>query len=114
MYVGTGMSVELDNCIFTNNTATGAGGAVFSGEGAPAITNCLFRGKVADEGGAIATISGGLSMTGCTLVDNVATTVGGALNCVALYGGAVSGCTLAGIGRRKEAASTWPSAAPPS
>lgn len=90
------MPVEIDNCILTGNHATGAGGAVFSGDGQPVITNCLFSGNTAaTEGGAIAAIGGELSLSGSTLADNTALTAGGAVFCNSLLGLSVIGCTLA-------------------
>lgn len=72
------MPVQLIDCIFEANTATGNGGAVGSGSGYATIKGCRFTGNVADRGGAVDCGHGLLAMESCTFAGN-SSTDGGAL-----------------------------------
>lgn len=79
------VSVEIKNCIFSNNLAAGTtsgsfgrGGAVYAFLGGAVFTNCSFIDNKAEgngptggaEGGAIYTIFGGVGLVGCTFTNN--------------------------------------------
>ncbi|MFH1279240.1 MAG: right-handed parallel beta-helix repeat-containing protein [Candidatus Eisenbacteria bacterium] len=82
------MPVELDNCIFSGNTATGDGGAVSGGSGYPRITNCLFENNSANRGGAIALAYSDQWIDRCTFTGNRAVDGG------AVFIRSASACTL--------------------
>ena len=63
-----GGTVDVSNCTFTGNTATGGsgnqngqglGGAVFNYNGTSSIINCTFSGNTANDGGAIHSLGDG-------------------------------------------------------
>lgn len=72
----------IDDCHFTNNTATaGNGGAIFlygSSVTSDFITNCTFTGNMAANSGGGVVLAGGARMIGSTLTGNTAATGGGA------------------------------------
>jgi len=71
-------TMNLIDCSFTGNTATGNGGAIISWI-TSSISHCLFTGNNAAYGGAIYNRDGTLTVTGCNIAGNTANTWGGAL-----------------------------------
>lgn len=75
---GNGASDSFLNCRFFGNTATDQGGAI-CGMGSLAVTNCLFSGNSAQNGGAICDdTSAGLDAVNSTFTANYASEKGGA------------------------------------
>ena len=75
--VNSGLNVTIANLTFANGTTT-AGGAIFNAA-ALNITNCTFNTNTATgEGGAIYN-SGNLNMAGCTFINNTSEYSGGAI-----------------------------------
>ncbi len=72
------MPVQLIDCIFEGNTASGTGGAVGGIGGGVSISGCRFTTNTANEGGAVHLSHGALVMEFSTFAGNSAT-VGGAL-----------------------------------
>ena len=70
---GTG---NIHDCIFINNKANDAGGAISMYSGT--VTNCNFNANTAGGGGAINMGSG--TVTNCNFASNTANDVGGAIN----------------------------------
>ncbi len=68
----------LTSCVFTNNTASGNGGAIINDTATLSINNCTFTGNRADTpfngGGAIYNDSGTVTLTNSTLSTNVSAT----------------------------------------
>ena len=70
----------IRNCIFKDNYASIAGGAMYNHEGAsPIIENCTFTNNQSDKGGAIHNYLGHPSISGSTFNGNVANSGGGAV-----------------------------------
>jgi predicted outer membrane repeat protein len=91
----SGQSPEFDNCIFSNNLATGIGGALLSLEGRPRLTNCSFTNNSALKGGAIASVAfSSLQLEGCVFSGNTAQD-GGGLFCENADSTSISNCTFA-------------------
>ena len=66
-------------CVFRNNSATGSGGAMGTYTSSPSVVNCLFQANSAATGGAFfATGAGDPSLLNCTLYGNSATASGAA------------------------------------
>jgi hypothetical protein len=83
----------IQNCIFSDNTASAIGGNAVAGL---TISNCQFNNNDAQQfGGAIDVSGAGATVTGCTFTNNSTTSGGGA---VAVAGGPwmFSGCTFEG------------------
>ena len=75
-----GTSINLANCVFTNNVSSeGDGGAVSLGNGSTSIvTNCQFINNSARNGGGLRTDQNAEPIiTGCTFVGNTASNNGG-------------------------------------
>jgi hypothetical protein len=89
------MPVQLIDCIFEGNTATGNGGAVGGISGAASISHCLFTGNLAEEGGAVFLSHGSLEMEFCTFAGNSALD-GGALHLTNLVELELNHCSLHG------------------
>jgi len=64
--------LNLTNCIFTNNTANGNGGAVFT-DGDFSAVNCTFTNNTAYTGGAIYAEDSNSVITGCNFTGNTVT-----------------------------------------
>ena len=101
-------TTSFSNCIFTGNTATTDGGAIRVEGGSSAFVDCDFVGNAASNGGACSiapgTIAGTTTIEACTLTDNAASGLGGAMHVtgsVALLGSTVefntAGSMSAGI-----------------
>ncbi|WP_438479983.1 Ig-like domain-containing protein [Oleiharenicola lentus] len=76
----TGGNTLIDRATFTNNRATDSGGAIYgslNNGDSVTITNSLFTGNQATQGGAI--FSNGMTLVNCTLTDNRASREGGGL-----------------------------------
>ncbi len=77
---GWGASFTAENCLFKQNVAPGYGGAMFFSHGnTPTFTDCQFIGNDAIHGGAIGHYAVDGSYTGCTIVGNSASQLGGAV-----------------------------------
>jgi hypothetical protein len=74
-------SPVMKNCRFINNTAQDGGAYWYGGQGSPQLIDCLFEGNTAHDGGAIFFINSSLPATvsGCTFLNNSATSHGGAI-----------------------------------
>ena len=80
------MLISVYHSIFTNNLAGSSGGALYiygsdfhPEENLITITNCTFSDNTASNGGAISTEHASVSVTSCTLQNNVALEDGGAI-----------------------------------
>lgn len=67
----------FDGCLFINNTATTAGGAIESAAGQDAYIGSLFEGNQAGAGGALR-LAGTASVDKCSFVENISGDGGGA------------------------------------
>ncbi len=75
----TGARPHLDRITFQENSAGGLGGGLHVFSGIPDLTNCLFTGNSAENGGAIGTGFGAhLTLSNCTLADNFTMDANGA------------------------------------
>ena len=90
---------HITDCIFTENIATGVtdGGAIYNEGSSPVITNYIFSGNTADEGGAIYNCENSSpTVTNCTFSGNSADKGGGAIyiydNCSPI----ITNCTFFG------------------
>jgi predicted outer membrane repeat protein len=72
-------SVDFDNVVFYNNSASGDGGAVNIQSGDCSFVNCKFISNVANQGGAIYVIWNPASFTNCIFEKNGASSEGGAI-----------------------------------
>jgi len=64
-------SPTIRNCIFSNNSALGLGGAVSNSDSAAALINCTFHANTdMFGGGAVSNIAEGMIITNCILRDN--------------------------------------------
>ncbi|MCL2687366.1 MAG: hypothetical protein FWE58_02375 [Methanobrevibacter sp.] len=73
-----GGTVNINNCIFTNNLATNEGGVIYNNRGIITLCYSVFLGNLANnEGGAIYN-DGGATLNYCTFIANTAI-MGGAL-----------------------------------
>jgi len=74
-------SPRLTNCRLRGNSADFFGGAIYNilSEGDSKLTNCIFSGNFAVDGGAIFNLVSSLELTGCTLGNNSATRWGGGI-----------------------------------
>ncbi|MCA9322153.1 MAG: right-handed parallel beta-helix repeat-containing protein, partial [Planctomycetes bacterium] len=73
--VSSGLHLEggiVEGTVIENNATTGQGGAL-SGCGPVTLTNCVLRGNVAREGGAIAILGGRVDLINVTITANQAT-----------------------------------------
>lgn len=76
-----GCGIVATDCTFSQNSATGNGGAI-RGRNRVIATNCIFDGNSATEGGSIWRQNnvGGVSLlSGCTFTGNYASSLGGAV-----------------------------------
>ena len=95
LWVNGASSVSFTNCVFSGNTATGAGGAIeFGALGNLTITNCTFSNNTAGtNGGAINFIgtATNLTISGSTFTGNATLNgVGGAINAIGSVAGVLS------------------------
>ncbi|CAM9572146.1 unnamed protein product, partial [Pylaiella littoralis] len=65
----------FSTCIFTLNTASGSGGAIYSSAGYQEVHSCDFEGNSADVGGAT-TLGGTSVVSDSSFVSNSVTTRG--------------------------------------
>lgn len=83
--ISTGAVVTIDHLRFTGGNGVGAantgrGGAVYNNGGISTVSNCVFSGNSAANGGAMNNATAGtLTITNTVLANNSATSVGGAL-----------------------------------
>jgi hypothetical protein len=69
MYIGSGNSVVVSDCVFSGNSArTGSGIAMF--ETSPVITGCLFTGNVSSWGAIACVTAANPTITNCTFIEN--------------------------------------------
>ena len=80
-------SLSATNCKFINNTATGAGGALYRPNSA---VNCDFIGNTAGNGGAVYSYDATGKLTSCLVSNNVASANGGGV----YYAGLVTNCIV--------------------
>ena len=69
--------VILENCIFTNNTATNGGGGGVYASGTVTLTNCTFTGNTASGDGGGVRAGGSAILADCIFTNNTATNGGG-------------------------------------
>ena len=94
---GAGLLIDsshltIQNCLFMNNTALGAGGAVHIEDGSPVFRNCSFTSNTAVNGGAISAYKndpGGapqmrVTIEGSEFTGNEATTQGSGIQSIGL------------------------------
>ena len=62
--------LQVRNCIFVGNTATGQGGAAYAATSDVTFLNCLFTGNTASDGGALYNEPGTVALINCTIVAN--------------------------------------------
>lgn len=76
-----GGTLNVSNSVFSGNTATSAGGAIFVG-GSATIANCTFEGNHSDaSGGALQdnSVESSITITASSFTNNTAATQGGAI-----------------------------------
>ncbi|MEZ4647971.1 MAG: hypothetical protein R3E97_04150 [Candidatus Eisenbacteria bacterium] len=73
------LNYDVVDCRFEGNRAPREGGAIWALDGVRRFENCDFFGNSAQAGGAVFYHHHELTMVSCTLVDNRATTIGGAV-----------------------------------
>jgi len=83
------------NCVFLNNRAEAAGGAIFT-TGSPIVTNCRFAGNRATFGGAVHVESSSPVFGNCLFLGNQAVDAGGAVLANLLATPVLSNCTFSG------------------
>ncbi|MCH7799240.1 MAG: hypothetical protein IID28_12460, partial [Planctomycetes bacterium] len=69
MYSNNG-SPTVTDCIFIGNTAGQGGGLFINIDGSPTVTGCSFSGNSADEGGGMYSLDGSPTVTDSTFCDN--------------------------------------------
>ncbi|KAF5077501.1 hypothetical protein DSECCO2_150440 [anaerobic digester metagenome] len=69
---------QIINCKFTNNNATGEGGAIYN-RGVLTITNCTLTNNTADGNGGGISNRGNLTITGSVIQQNTAPSMGGGI-----------------------------------
>jgi hypothetical protein len=62
--------LQVRNCIFVGNTATGQGGGAYAATSDVTFINCLFTGNTGNDGGALYNEPGTVALINCTLVAN--------------------------------------------
>jgi hypothetical protein len=87
MYVGSGGTPMVRNCLFTANTCTGDGGGIVNISSNPTLIDCVFDANIAgNSGGGVCNYNGSNpTITNCTFTGNTAFYGGGVVN---LYGSA--------------------------
>ena len=78
----SGLKLTVENCVFTDNTADGQGGAVFLWGGGSVFEDCKFDRNSGSSGGAVkigGSSSNGASFENCLFIDNSAVSFGGAV-----------------------------------
>lgn len=82
IYMGQSVSALIQNCLFSNNTATGSGGAIYFDTSAGGqVTDCRFvSNKASLEGGAIDCNGASPLISGTTMDQNGALLGGGAIS----------------------------------
>ena len=77
MYNYNNSNPSLNNCTFTDNTASGQygyGGGMYNNySSSPTLTNCTFTGNTAQYGGGMFNYNSSPTLTNCTFTDNTAT-----------------------------------------
>ncbi len=77
----SGQDIRITECVFAENSAGNGAGLDLRGD-AVVITDCLFVGNAATRGGAAACWNDATPVfTGCTMVNNTASSQGGGLYC---------------------------------
>ena len=87
---------NISACTFSSNTSSGSGGALVSGgtSGGGTVTNCIFAGNTATNGGA-AQLHYPVTLQSCVFYSNTATANGGAI-IVTNSGPTITNCTFNG------------------
>ncbi len=85
----------IRNCRILGNTAGVGGGALYVNGGGPVFDNCIISGNSAPRGGAVYSHNpGDPVLAHCTITSNTATTFGGAINCFNESNLVLYGCIL--------------------
>ena len=85
----------IRNCRILGNTAGVGGGALYVNGGGPVFDNCIISGNSAPRGGAVYSHNPGDPVfVHCTITSNTATTYGGAINCFNGNNLTLYGCIL--------------------
>ena len=85
----------IRNCRILGNTAGVGGGALYVNGGGPVFDNCIISGNSAPRGGAVYSHNPGDPVfSHCTITSNTATTFGGAINCFNGSNLTLYGCIL--------------------
>jgi len=85
----------IRNCRIVGNTAGVGGGALYVNGGGPVFDNCIISGNSAPRGGAVYSHNpGNPVLAHCTITSNTATTFGGAINCFNASNLTLYGCIL--------------------
>jgi len=72
IYMEATADVSLTECAFLGKTHAAIGGAIFSLNASPTLTDCFFGGNEASEGGAMFAYAGAPTLVGCTFIFNQA------------------------------------------
>ncbi|MGN0094421.1 MAG: hypothetical protein ACI37V_08250 [Methanobrevibacter sp.] len=81
IYVENCSNLELNGCYFADNSASNEGGAVFISNSSSTINNCIFTDNVASGGGAIGVYYSNFAVNNSDFTNNLANnSYGGAVN----------------------------------
>ena len=75
------MPLDIENCVFEDNSSVNQGGAVYSEHNLSCANSRFIGNASASEGGAVSTTAGETLMVGCEFEGNQAATQGGAVYC---------------------------------
>jgi len=75
----TNSSPTISKCVLRSNKAVKRGGGIYNSSGSPLVTNCIFSGNTAENGGALYNLSNA-RVVNCTFTNNSTTTGGGIHN----------------------------------
>lgn len=89
--------LSLTDCRFDSNSSIGEGGAIVCASPGTVVQGCLFANNEAEMGAGIRMHTGTLTLSGSSLVNNTATSSGGAIR-LGECNPIVTSCTFAGNG----------------
>jgi hypothetical protein len=96
LYTANG-NPSVTNCVFSGNTATVEGGGLYTASGNPSVTNCVFSGNASYAyGGGLHIHSGNPSVTNCVFSGNAATVEGGGVYNDSQSAPKLTNCTFSG------------------